>query len=55
MADLFTPETREQRKARLYAAAKRWAKRLPKATGQDRKLAYELMIENLMGALRVGE
>ena len=50
--DLFTPETREQKRARLYAAAQRWATRLPGEQGEDRRKTYRLMIGNLLGALR---
>lgn len=49
--DLFKPETREQ-KTRYYAAAKRWADRLPFERGNARKKCYELMRENLFRALR---
>ena len=45
-------ETREQRKARLFAAAKRWAVRLPGETGDDHRRTYDRMIGSLLGALR---
>ncbi len=50
--ELFTPETREQKKTRLYAAAKRWAERLPGEKGEDHRRTYERLIGNLLGALR---
>lgn len=50
--DLFRPETRDERKTRLYAAAKRWAQRLPAESGEDHAKTYRLMLGNLLGALR---
>jgi len=50
--DLFRAETRSERKTRLYAAAQRWATRLPGEQGEDRRKTYLLMIGNLLGALR---
>ena len=51
--DLFIPETRELKKTRLYAAAKRWAQRLPHETGEDHRRTYDRMMQNFLGALRV--
>lgn len=50
--DLFRPETRAERKTRLFAAAKRWAERLPFESGDDHRRTYERLISNLLGALR---
>lgn len=45
-------ESRQDRKTRLYAAAHRWALRLPGEKGEDHKRTYKQMIGNLLGALR---
>lgn len=50
--DLFTIETREQKRARLYAAATRWAKRLPSESGEDHRRTYQRMIGNFLAALK---
>ena len=50
--DLFTPETRAQKKARLYAAALRWAHRLPSESGEDHRRTYSRLIGNLIAALK---
>ena len=50
--DLFKAETRGERKARLFAAAGRWATRLPSETGDDHRRTYERLIGNLLAALR---
>ena len=50
--DLFTPETRAQKKARLFAAALRWAHRLPAESGEDHRRTYSRLIGNLIAALK---
>ena len=52
MADLFKQETRQERKQAHYAAAKRWALRLPDEKGKDRKQCYEIMMRHFRAALR---
>lgn len=51
MNDLLKP-LRSEVKTRYYAAAKRWADRLPLERGHARKKCYRLMIENFKAALR---
>lgn len=50
--DLFKEETRSQKRARLYAAALRWATRLPGERGEDHRRTYSRLIGNLLAALR---
>ena len=50
--DFFIEETKSQRKTRLFAAARRWAIRLPHETGEDHAKTYRLLIGNLLAALR---
>ena len=50
--DFFIEETKSQRKTRLYAAARRWAQRLPNETGEDHRRTYDRMMQNFLGALR---
>lgn len=50
--DFFIEESKAQRKTRLYAAARRWAQRLPNETGEDHRRTYDRMMQNFLGALR---
>lgn len=50
--DLFVTETREQKRARHYAAAKRWADRIKWCKGEDRRRCYEIMRKHLMAGLK---
>ena len=54
MGDLLSPlrPEREAQKQRLYAAASRYAKELPKTRGKQHRQCYELMRSNLLAALR---